>query len=357
MPDAVTEWMDPFVLATIHLAMSEEADLRVHGKVSPSLIRNLDDFQRAWSVWKPLEFPHPVDVVGDAELEEDLSGLDRTAISTFSGGVDSSFTAYRHATGTGLRYPRRLTAGVMSHGFDIPLNEEAAFQEAARRSRTMLESIGMSLIPVSTNFRDLPLEWSYVHGAAIASTLMLFRKRFSEGLIGQTVAYEALESMREGVNAVTDWWLSTDSFTVIPDGAGFGRAEKIWALKDWPEFLENLRVCWAGPYHFKNCCRCEKCTRNILTFRVLGLGLPPCFESDVSNRQIRGLTRLKEFTMRVGYDGILRLARERGIDEPWVRELERCLKRNRRRHRSKIAYYSRNVKARIRRMRSDRQAG
>jgi hypothetical protein len=110
--------------------------------------------------------------------------------------------------------------------------------------------------------------------------------------------------------------------------------------------LEYLRVCWAGDHLYENCCDCEKCIRNILTFRALGLGLPPCFKSDVSNERIRNLAPLKEIIMSVGYDVILDLAERRGLDDPWVDELRRCVKRNRWRNNSKIAYYSRRLRAR-----------
>ena len=82
--------------------------------------------------------------------------------------------------------------------------------------------------------------------------------------------------------------------------------------------------------------------RNILTFRVLGQPRPASFPYDVSDRQIRKLGPLKEIVMKTQYDNIVKLAKEKSIDEPWVKALQICLRRNRRRiwrQKRKIDYY------------------
>src|SRR5215470_12231806 len=49
----ITSSGDPFIVGNIFLIMSEGADCIVHGRVSPSLLRNLAEFQAAWSCWHP----------------------------------------------------------------------------------------------------------------------------------------------------------------------------------------------------------------------------------------------------------------------------------------------------------------
>ena len=52
--DAVTRRADPFVLAALHHSMRSGRALHVRGApASPSLLRNLDEFQRAWAMWRP----------------------------------------------------------------------------------------------------------------------------------------------------------------------------------------------------------------------------------------------------------------------------------------------------------------
>ncbi len=342
--DAVTKSMDPYVLGTIHLAMSEGSSLRVHGEVSPSLKNNLEEFQQAWSIWRPHKY-QPVEIIGEKEEEAGPPSARKKIISAFSGGVDSSFTVFRHRTGNGVRSPMNLAACVMVHGFDIPLDQPEIYEQAAARARRQLDGLGIELIPIATNCRSFGVEWSDAFGAFVSSSIMLFQGAFDGGLIAGGVPFHCYDHLIEGSNPLTDPLLSSQAFPIIPDGAGFTRADKIEVLAEWPEALEHLRVCWAGDQLFKNCCTCEKCVRNILTFRALGLGLPLCFDADVSDERIRDLVPLKEIIMRVGYDVILDLAEKRGVDDSWVNELKRCVRKNRRRNKSKILSYSRRLKA------------
>lgn len=352
---------DFLVAGCIYPVMQAGQDVRVHGQVAPSLLHNLVEFQLAWASWQ--SGLSAVDISADREAESGDKGDKRGALVAFSGGVDSCFSAFRHARAWETRFPSRVAAGLMVHGFDIPLEEPEAFDSSFVRSTRMLASLGLESIPMATNYRALVADWTHSYGAAIASCLMLLAGAYGEGMIGQGLAYEHFRHLNEGSNPLTDALLSSAAFTIVPDGGGYLRADKIRAMSTWTEFLGNLRVCWAGAQRDRNCCKCEKCIRNILTFRVLGLGRPPCFEHDVSIEQIRGLTKLKEITMLTQYDNIVKLAHEAGPPVPWAIALERRLARNRKRqasaiarHVSRLPYYARRLAARLR-LRSKPGAG
>jgi len=236
--------------------------------------------------------------------------------------VDSCFTAFRHVRDNPTGLLHRPTAGVVVHGFDIPLDEPERFAAVVRRSGVMMSSLGLELIPIATNYRALVADWSHSFGAALASCLMLFSRRFKAGLLGQGLTYAEACLLHEGSNPLTDPMLSSESFAVVPDGAAFERSDKILAMRDWGEFLQNLRVCWAGPQKDRNCCVCEKCIRNILTFRALGLGLPPCFERDVDEGQIRTLAPGHMVLAMIRYAGLGDLAAAHGTEGPWVSVLD-----------------------------------
>ena len=59
---------DPFVQAAIFTAMRTSSRVVVHGEASPSLLRNLEEFQMAWTAWRP-ELYHKVDIAADVERE------------------------------------------------------------------------------------------------------------------------------------------------------------------------------------------------------------------------------------------------------------------------------------------------
>ena len=319
---------DPFVLGTVHLAMQTGEDVRVRGAVSPSLLRNLEAFQRAWSTWKPREY-RPVRFRASDEREPDL-GPRHAAISSFTGGVDSCFTAYRHTRGVTTSHPLPLRASIMVHGFDIPIDDAEGYRRASEKAERQLSTLGLELYRVASNFRKLPVNWVNSFGAAVASALALFQGGFDVGLIASGIPFGAYQNLVEGENPVTNHLLSSNTFRISGDGAGFQRTEKIGTLAAWPEGLKDLRVCAVNSIKYENCGVCEKCIRNILSFRVLGLGLPSVFPKDVTDEQILGLVPLKEIKLDIGYDPILREAEARDLEnESWVRALKKTVRLSR----------------------------
>jgi hypothetical protein len=279
--------------------MRTPADLVVHGALSPSLLRNLEEYQTAWANWYPGIYSH-IEIQADSEKEQPQASSG-SVVSGFSGGLDSSFTVFRHRLQNLGRARQNLTAAVFVHGFDISLSRLEAYQRAALNAQVMLDSLDVEMIPMAMNLKQLGDNWDHSHAAALASCLMLLQGGFSAGLIASSYPYSNLE-MGWASNPVTDWLLSSASFQIIHDGAGFNRFEKIRAISEWPAALQHLRVCMRGAERDKNCCRCRKCVRTILYFRFVGCGLPPCFEQDASDFQVlitkypnqSGITILRE---------------------------------------------------------------
>ena len=319
---------DPFVVATLMLAMSVSTDVVVHGEVSPSLLRNIEEFQAAWICWCPQKY-QKIEIQAEVEREQPITTPEEKAIAAFSGGVDSCFTVFRHKKGHYGRLTRNLQAGLMVHGFDIPLAQQQVFERAAEKSKAILESLGVKLILMESNYREvITLNWEDTYGTAIASCMLLLQGGYTTGLLGSAFPYQNLMLPR-GSNPVTDHLLSQTAFQIVHDGAGFTRQQKIQEIANWSEALQNLRVCWEGKQLDRNCGRCEKCIRTILGFRVAGLGLPPCFEQDVTDSQVLAIKCFKNFQL-AELELILQTAQVAGNSESWVRALEQCVKRNQR---------------------------
>jgi len=322
---SLTRSSDPFVLGALFAAMREPADLVVHGAASPSLLANLEEFQCAWSAWAPGELRR-IGITADRE-EEPPRSASAAAVMGFSGGADSAFTAWRHRRGQAGRQRRELRAGVLVHGFDIPLGQADIFAGAAGRARRMLASIGMELIPVATNYREQGGYWPHAFGAGLASCLMLLQGRFREGLIASGHSYQNF-SAPDGSNPLSDWMMSSDSFRIIHDGAAFYKADKLRAISQWPEAMKHLRVCYEGERLDRNCCRCQKCVWTILTFRMLGLGLPECFERDISNSEILRM-RYPEAGLVQSMRRLISRLKAESFSASWVRALQASVLINR----------------------------
>ncbi|WP_103533565.1 hypothetical protein [Streptomyces sp. SM11] len=326
----VTDTMDPFLLATLFLAMRKGENLHVEGPVSATLLENLEEFQAAWVQWRPERYS-VVELSADQEVPDREGPDTRSALQTFSGGVDSAFTTIRHVKKEAGRGSLDLTGAVMVHGYDIPLEELDAYRALYTRSVPLLRGVGVELLPVTTNFRELwhsdLSHWEDAFATGMTSVLTLFSGRFQHGVIASSEPYGSLV-LPWGSNPMTDWMLSGGRMRMHHDATGIERSDKVAGLaRLWPEGADNLRVCWQGEQKDRNCCQCEKCIRTILNFKVSDSPLPPSFPHDVTPEQIRSLRGLAEAHINP-LRQILATARRREVTADWVAALADCIAAN-----------------------------
>ncbi len=322
---SVTHSADPFVAGVLFDTMLVGGRLVVHGDVSPSLLRNLEELQLAWEKWRP-ETYRRVEIVADKQVEAQAADT-TAAVMPFSGGVDSCFTAWRHSANIAGPQQCDLRAGMIVHGFDIPVARESEYDGAAKRAEKMLKSIDMDCIRLTTNFRELNGDWEDTHGAGLASCLMLLQKGYRLGLIASSFAYSYLV-LPYGSNPLTDGMFTSAAFPVIHDGAGFHRMEKTQAVAQWPAVAEHLRVCWQGSQLDRNCCRCQKCISNMLYFRLVGLPSMECFPQDISDDEISRMVYSREDEIG-SMERILKVADELGVTDSWVQAVKTSLRQSR----------------------------
>lgn len=321
--------MDAFVIATQLMAMNLGADLYVHGRVAPSLLRNLEEYRAIWACWRP-SFYRPIDIKVD--VEEELLRTEKPLgnIMAFSGGLDACFTAYRHATHLCGRQNRNIKAGVLVN-FNVSPDNDQNFQDWAEKSRKILKSIGMEFIPVSTNLNSVVKTLEMRKNKLlddflpkVISSLMLFQKSYDAALIASGATYDNLSPW--STHPITDPLLSHNAFEIIHDGAAFTRTDKTRVLKDWPEALDNLYVCWKKDINGVNCGKCPKCIRTILNFRVVGAPLPGCFQEDISDRDILNQVKLGNNSLD-SLKEILSEAEKASITDSWVEALRTCIQK------------------------------
>jgi hypothetical protein len=333
--DAVTPWADPWIIGLLFPAMQAGAPVHVEGRVSPSLLANLELFMRIFAQWLPGKY-RPVEYSADAEIELPQLPLPGKTVASFSNGVDSCFTVLRHRRGLAGRNTHHVDAAVVQHGFDIWLdqvNSDGVFTRMLADARTMLNSLGVPCIPLKSNFQQMRLEWEDAWVTLLVGGMYLLAGRFDTALLGNDIAYTWLGEHLSS-HPATNPLLGSQNFKVIDDGGEFSRVEKARLISAWPEAMRHLRVCFgvAIPGTYGNCCECEKCIRTILAFRIAGCERPSAFEKDVTDERIR-LVRLTASTKVQRWRELANEAAAAGLAHTdWARSIRAVLRRERWRH-------------------------
>jgi hypothetical protein len=324
LPPPLTS-QDLALVAVIFPAMRQGSDVYVDGPVSWSLLTRLEQFQSAWAKLLPDRYRR---VGVSARAVVNGEGLRRRdAVVLFSGGVDSTFTLWRHHGNHLGPASRPIVLGLFIHGFDIPLDAEKAFLEAAHNARQTLSAIGVPLALVRTNWRDTCcLDWEREHGAGMTTCLWQYRGAVGAGLVASGPDYANI-TRTWGSNPTTDPLLSSDDFELVHDGAGFSRTEKVAMIAEWRIAADRLRVCWEGEMTGRNCGRCEKCTRTKLNFMAAGKRLPSSLPEPPTALRILALETFNLEQFRQLQD-ILNMARENRVRSAWVTYLDLAIRKN-----------------------------
>lgn len=321
---------DMAALCFVFHAMHKGEDLHVAGPVSRSMLENLEDLVASWVNWCP-ELYKSISIFCDEEVIDKSRTLpdhaDNLAIAAFSGGLDSTFTAWRHHNTKVRRKNRKLLLGALIHGFDIPLENVQAFEISATSANETLRSIGLPLVTIQTNWRsELCTSWEMEFGDGIATCLMNWQGAVDTALIGSDMDYRRLVYPWGG-SPMTYSMFSNDGFKVIYDGGEFARTEKAEGIADWTEGLSNLRVCWDGPMTGKNCGTCEKCIRTKLNFLAVGAALPPTLPGMPSLFSIFRLRTNNEQQIALMND-IVEMATRRQVEGLWLQALKFAVLKN-----------------------------
>lgn len=314
----------------VFFAMHHGKHLHVEGPVSASLLDNLEDLVVSWVNWRP-DLYQRINISAAEEVRTpdgpSSSVISNQAVAAFSGGLDASFTAWRHVSGKVGRRNKKLIAGVLIHGFDIPLDAHQAFETAYKTAAESLGSLGVPLAVIKTNWRtQTSVNWNLEFGAGISTCLRHWQGMAGTALSGSDDDYRNL-TLPWGGNPITYPMLSSSDFRVVYDGVEFSRTEKAEGITDWPTGMRNLRVCWQGPLTGKNCGICEKCLRTKMNFLAVGAPLPESLSDlptvwqilRIRTRRVSQLPSLKE---------IIEIGSKRKITGMWLTALKVSILKN-----------------------------
>ncbi len=314
---------DAYLLAVVMEAMRENRNIDVKGSVSKQLLSNLVELQAAWNKWKPSVYSC-INICVDEEkyITQKTSG----AICAFSGGVDATFSVWRHSQSKNSHRSQTINLCSIVHGFDIPLSDAGAFEKAKNKAQDTLSDVGIKLMPIKTNYREISkVNWEDAFSLALVATLSNLKILAGTCIVGSSEPYDSLV-IPWGSSPITDHLLSSSEFVVMHDGASHSRTEKVKEISEWKVGLDNLRVCWEGDSKDRNCGVCEKCIRTKLNFLAVGTPIPSCFPAtDILDDLDK--VKLRNDAIRAEWQQIYEYAVRRKAQGSWVNKVKKVINR------------------------------
>lgn len=312
--------LDGFVFGIIFIAMQQGCPVKVHGRLSRSAIFNLAEYQSAWACWRPEKYRR-VDILPDEIVDLPAIQHPPRAISAFSGGVDGTFTAIRHACKHmgNASYP--LTDVMLVHGFDVRLDKGEAFKLLLKRIRPIVDELGLGMKLIRTNLKEASgQEWEDSFGAQLAACLHNYSHDYNYALMGSGEPYSNI-LYPWGSTPATDHLMSGDQMRLVLDGAAYSRTEKLAEIVKLPTTQRTLKVCWEGADRERNCGQCEKCLRTKLNFLAVGIRNPACFDDGLCLDRIAHIP-LRNKAQLAELKSILQYAKAHHRSGDWVDKLK-----------------------------------
>jgi len=303
-----------FVAAMLFLAMYLGEDLEVKGRMSPKLAYGLKELQGYFNFWHPKVFKIIKIRCDGFEIENDTP---EGVMCTFSGGVDSFYTLYQHLPENEDNPLHQVTHCLLLDGFALPRTDELnySYQVIGESYEKLTRKLGIKLVLVATNITDFfegKLHSVQTDGPVLASAPLILGRLISTFHIASSSTYALMPPL--ATNAVTTSLLSTEKLTVTLHGCDTTRVDKTVAITNWPETYDKLRVCWEE-IGVKNCCRCDKCVRTMITLEVAGvLSRYKTFHIPLKRSRIRGWILLRNYNSGYAKE-ILDFAKTRGMNK------------------------------------------
>jgi hypothetical protein len=296
--------------------MRNQSLLKIPGKISPLLLRGIENIQQLFATW---DHKFSILKVETGGVWQKPMEPGRKVASFFSGGVDSSYTLLKHLG--------EINTIVFVHGFDIPLTNLALRKKVSGVIKNIADKLGKEFIEVETNLRDfsnLHADWGQdYHGSALASVALLLSAQFKKFYI--PASHTCKNLFPRGSHPLLDPLWSIETIQIVHDGCEASRLEKINLIAKNNIILENLRVCWENRGNAYNCCKCEKCLRTMVSLEIIGvLKRCPAFIHPLDLSLVAAMKINGDF-IKVFVEENLRAIEELNIYPELAKALRKCL--------------------------------
>ena len=278
------EVADAFVLPMLLVALRNQEDIVVEAPLSEKLYYNI-----VRNILYTLSLPMKV----SSDVSVSCNGLHTAVFSPMavgcgcSLGVDSFSAMIGHASDNcppGYRITHLTNFNIGAYGNNIE-RSEPLYEEALEDVRMYAKEKNYPLVLLESNFGvffdGVDFNWCgpiRTMSAALSMQKLFRIYYYASGSTNQQFAYT--DTMCDFASLLIPM-LSTESTELIVADQDKNRIDKTAAIVNDPFAQRYLDVCWKRiranrgetqymQYPFKNCTRCSKCIRTLLTLDILG---------------------------------------------------------------------------------------
>ncbi|TWX71035.1 hypothetical protein ESZ36_05225 [Colwellia demingiae] len=248
--------------------------------VSQKLLKHITKIQDVFNFWNPIF--KKINITATSKiLNNDAAGCG----SFFSGGVDGSYTL--------LKYKKEIEYLILINGFDFNMDTDT-WKAMVTRTKKTATLTNKQLITVETNFKEFTSNFGLSRfsnfGSNLASISQLLNLK--RCFISAADTFDHL--FPSGSHVQLDYLWSTETCKIEHVGLEANRKDKLFLIKNEPNVLANLWVCWEDPK--VNCGKCSKCIRTFVSLLLCNIDdfpfQQPILIKDVSNMIINGSEEL-----------------------------------------------------------------
>jgi hypothetical protein len=270
--DFVSDTQDAAVAALLIPAMHYGDDIIVKGKISESLLFNVNnDLQSIYRIFHP----HLRKIRIYADNVYNHSPQRENVATGFSGGVDSFHTLLHHYysdnVSPGYKITHLLYNNVGSHG----KAGERLWLMRYKRLKALPEKYSIPFIGVNSNLEEYYSNYNFLqtHTPRDASVGLLLQNGIGKYLYSSSINYPHL-NMNPGkpitfADSIVLPRFSTTSLSLLSVGSGSSRVNKVSEIAEIPDSWELLDVC-TDETDEANCSKCFKCMKTQFALDVAG---------------------------------------------------------------------------------------
>ena len=289
-----TKVYDPFLLVPYFVAMHYGQDLKICGRVSKKLYRNLTNYAyRILLDYSDELKPIHLEVDGFDQVEQD----GRLIGASISCGVDSFTTLYdrfEKETDPEYRVNSVFFFNCGSYGSFYDERSYQGYLKRYRENKPAADELGLPMYLVESNIQFFQDEMGLnrIGHLNLWSCVLCLQRKVCKYYISSSNSYdETLKYNKEVWNEFLDAYsggsiislIQTERLELIYDGAQYMRTEKTEHIAEWKIAQKHLNVCFSTA---PNCTVCPKCLRTLMTLEIIGKlnGFSQVFDLNVYSR-------------------------------------------------------------------------